>query len=158
MSETTIPTLYEWVGNAESFTRLINTFYDKAIGDALLNPLFDQMPPQHRRHVAEWFTEIFGGPKVYSAPYNADESAHHHMISAHLNLSISEEQRKRWVQLMCDAADAVDLPADPEFRSAFLAYVEWGTRMALMYSKPNMKAPSHEPMPYWGWGEKPPYV
>ena len=158
MTETTIPTLYEWVGNTESFTQLINTFYDKAVADTLLNPLFNDVPAEHRQHVAEWFTEIFGGPKVYSAPYNADESAHHHMISAHLNLGISEEQRKRWVQLMCDAADTVDLPADPEFRSAFLAYVEWGTRMALMYAKPSMKAPLHEPMPYWGWGEKLPYM
>ena len=158
MTETTIPTLYEWVGNVESFTNLINTFYDKAVADPLLNPLFNNMPPQHRQHVADWFAEIFGGPKVYSAPYQADESAHHHMISAHLNLGISEEQRKRWVQLMGDAADDVNLPADPEFRSAFMAYVEWGTRMALMYAKPNMKAPLHESMPYWGWGEKPPYM
>lgn len=158
MTETTIPTLYEWVGNAESFTNLINAFYDRAVADPLLNPLFNNMPAQHRQHVAEWFAEIFGGPKVYSAPYQADESAHHHMISAHLNLGISEEQRKRWVQLMGDAADDVNLPADPEFRSAFMAYVEWGTRMALMYSKPNMKAPTSEPMPYWGWGEKLPYM
>src|SRR5258705_9172361 len=125
MTETTIPTLYEWVGNADSFAQLINTFYDKAVADELLSPLFSDMPPQHRQHVADWFAEIFGGPLLYSAPYQGDESAHHHMISAHLNLGIMEEQRKRWVQLMGDAADDVHLPADPEFRSAFMAYVEW---------------------------------
>ncbi|MEP6987585.1 MAG: group II truncated hemoglobin [Chloroflexota bacterium] len=158
MTETTIPTLYEWVGNAESFGTLINTFYDKAVADELLNPLFKDMPPQHRQHVADWFAEIFGGPKVYSAPYGAEEGAHHHMVSAHLNLGITEAQRKRWVQLMGDAADDVGLPADAEFRSAFMAYVEWGTRMALMFSKAGMKAPTSEPLPYWGWGEKLPYM
>jgi len=158
MTETAIPSLYEWVGNAETFSQLIEVFYDKAVADALLNPLFNHMPAQHRQHVAEWFAEIFGGPNVYSAPYEAGEGAHHHMITAHLDLGITEEQRKRWVQLMSDAADDVHLPADPEFRSAFVAYVEWGTRMALMFSKPGMKAPLHEPMPYWGWGERPPYV
>ncbi len=158
MTETPIPTLYEWVGNAESFAKLIEVFYDKAVADLLLNPLFSDMPPQHRQHVAEWFAEIFGGPKVYSAAYDAGENAHHHMVSAHLNLSITEAQRKRWVQLMGDAADVVQLPSDAEFRSAFMAYVEWGTRMALMFSKPGLKAPTNEPLLYWGWGEKLPYM
>lgn len=159
MAETTsIPTLYEWVANDETFTKLIEVFYDKAVADDLLSPLFEHMPPLHRQHVAQWFMEIFGGPKVYSAAYSAGESAHHHMVSAHLELHITEAQRKRWVTLMCEAADDVNLPCDPEFRSAFVAYIEWGTRMALMFSKPNMKAPTHEPMPYWGWGEKLPYT
>ncbi|MGH3614237.1 MAG: hypothetical protein ACRDRK_16925, partial [Pseudonocardia sp.] len=30
--------------------------------------------------------------------------------------------------LSAEAADAAGLPADPEFRSAFIAYVEWGSR------------------------------
>ena len=158
MTETPIPTLYEWVGNAEVFTQLVNVFYDKAVHDPLLSPFFVDMPAEHRQHVAAWFTEIFGGPQAYSTAYEIGENAHHHMVSAHLGLNISEVERKRWVQLMCDAADEVDLPSDPEFRSAFLAYLEWGTRMALMYAKPGMKAPEHEPMPYWGWGEKLPYM
>jgi hemoglobin len=29
------------------------------------------------------------------------------------------------------AADDAELPDDAEFRSAFVAYVEWGTRLAL---------------------------
>ena len=35
-------------------------------------------------------------------------------------------------QLECGvAADDAGLPDDPEFRSALLAYVEWGTRLAM---------------------------
>jgi len=54
--------------------------------------------------------------------------------------------------------DKIELPADSNFWSAVTAYVEWGTRMVLMFSKPGMKAPTNEPLPYWGWGEKLPYM
>jgi hemoglobin len=50
------------------------------------------------------------------------------------------------------------MPSDPEFRSAFLAYVEWGTRLALANSQPGAAPPPKAPVPRWGWGEAPPYL
>ncbi len=150
------PTLYEWMGgDPETFVALIENFYDRVIEDPLLKSLFEHMRPEHRRRVAAWFTEVFGGPAMYSDA----QGNHAGMVKRHLNLAITEAQQKRWVQLMNDAADATQLPKDPEFRSAFLAYVEWGTRMALMYSQPGMEPPSDQaPMPKWGWGEAKPYI
>jgi hemoglobin len=55
------------------------------------------------------------------------------------------------------AADDAGLPDDPEFRSAFMAYVEWGTRLALHNSQDDAEAVEHAPVPRWGWGEAPPY-
>jgi truncated hemoglobin YjbI len=55
------------------------------------------------------------------------------------------------------AADDAGLPSDPEFRSAFMAYIEWGTRIALHNSQPDADPPGEAPMPHWGWGEAPPY-
>ena len=49
-----------------------------------------------------------------------------------------------------------ELPADPEFRSAFIAYIEWGTRIALANSQPGATPPLEAPLPRWGWGEAPP--
>ena len=43
------------------------------------------------------------------------------------------------------------LPADPEFRSAFSSYIEWGSRLALENSQPGAKPPQHMPMPHWDW-------
>jgi len=51
----------------------------------------------------------------------------------------------------------VGLPSDPEFRSAFVAYLEWGTRLALANSQPGTEPPQSAPVPRWGWGEAPPY-
>jgi hypothetical protein len=57
------------------------------------------------------------------------------------------------------AADDAELPADPEFRAAFVGYMEWGTRLAFYFSGPgsNEPLPDTSPTPRWGWGDKPPY-
>jgi hemoglobin len=80
------------------------------------------------------------------------------MIAKHLDRALTEAQRARWVQLISAAADEAELPSDPEFRSAFAAYVEWGTRIALANSQPGATPPDQAPVPRWGWGEAPPYT
>src|SRR3989440_6135571 len=52
---------------------------------------------------------------------------------------------------------ALPISADPEFRSAFIAYIEWGTRLAVQNSQADAEPPREAPMPRWGWGEAPPY-
>ena len=80
------------------------------------------------------------------------------MVRRHHDLGISPEQRLRFATLMSMAADDAGLPDDPEFRSAFMAYVEWGTRLALHNSQPGAKdVPQEAPTPRWGWGVAPPY-
>jgi hemoglobin len=52
------------------------------------------------------------------------------------------------------------MPDDPEFRSALVGYLEWGSRIAVINSAvvENPIGPS-APMPQWGWGEvKGPYI
>jgi truncated hemoglobin YjbI len=34
------PSLYEWAGGADAFSRLINAFYDRVENDDLLSPFF----------------------------------------------------------------------------------------------------------------------
>jgi hemoglobin len=148
------PTLYEWAGGQEAFDRLTEAFYGRVRRDEVLAPVFALMPPDHPHHVALWFAEVFGGP----ARYTEEHGGYPHMMRKHLNRALTEEQRARWVQLIGLAADDVGLPADPEFRSAFLAYVEWGTRIALANSQPGAKPPPEAPVPRWGWGEAPPYT
>jgi hemoglobin len=79
------------------------------------------------------------------------------MLGKHRGLAITSDQRFRFVSLMSLAADDAGLPADPEFRSALLAYLEWGTRLAMANSRPGAEVVEHAPVPRWGWGEAPPY-
>jgi hemoglobin len=148
------PTLYEWAGGQEAFDRLTEAFYGRVRRDEVLAPVFAQMPPDHPHHVALWFAEVFGGPPRYTE----EHGGYPHMMRKHLNRALTEQQRARWVQLIGLAADDAGLPADPEFRSAFLAYVEWGTRIAVANSQPGAKPPPEAPVPRWGWGEAPPYA
>jgi hemoglobin len=152
-AETPTPSLYEWAGGSEAFHRLTSLFYDRVTDDAVLAPVFAGIDPAHPAHVADWLIEVFGGP----ASYTDEHGGYAHMLGKHIGLSITPEQRRRWVGLMSEVADEAGLPDDPEFRSAFVAYLEWGTRLALQNSQPGATPPSAAPTPRWGWGEAPPY-
>jgi hemoglobin len=144
-----IPTLYEWAGGSEALNRLTQTFYDKVAQDPIVGPVFKTMAPDHPAHVAAFIGEVFGGPKTYSEQFGG----HREMVMHHLGKHLTEEQRRRWINLLADAADAVGMPDDPEFRSAFMGYVEWGSRLAKMNSNLGETCdPETEPMPAWGWG------
>ena len=57
------------------------------------------------------------------------------------------------IEDVLETADVAGFPADPEFRSAFVAYIEWGTRLAKLNSNADPATVSgDEPMPAWGWG------
>lgn len=153
-AETPTPTLYEWAGGHEPLGRFLNAFYDRVEQDDLLAPMFPGgVTEEHRRNVTTWWCEVLGGP----AEYSEDHGGYEHMLSKHRDLGITEEQRLRFAALMSLAANEAGLPDDPEFRSALVAYVEWGTRLALHNSQPGAPVVARAPIPRWGWGEAPPY-
>jgi hemoglobin len=148
------PTLFEWAGGAAKFRALIDAFYDRVERDELLSPLFPGgVHEAHRAHVTAWWIEVFGGPPGYSESLGGYEA----MLAHHRDLGITPEMRFRFASLMSRAADDAGLPDDPEFRAAFVGYVEWGTRIALHNSQPGAEAVEHAPVPHWGWGVAPPY-
>jgi hemoglobin len=150
-----VPTLYEWAGGEQALARMIDGFYDRVEGDGLLAPVFGgSIGEEHRRNVVAWWCEVFGGP----ARYSDELGGYERMLAKHRGLAITAEQRFRFVSLMSLAADDARLPEDPEFRSALLAYLEWGTRLALHNSQPGAEIVAHAPLPRWGWGEAPPYT
>ncbi len=149
------PTLYEWAGGQEAIERLIDAFYDRVEEDALLSPLFPGgVSKEHRNHVIAWWSEVFGGPDRYSRELGGYEQ----MVAKHRDLGISPEQRLRFATLMSLAADDAGLPGDPEFRSALVGYLEWGTRLAMHNSQPGADVVGQAPVPRWGWGEAPPFT
>ena len=150
-----MPTLYEWAGGRQAIARLIDAFYDRVETDDLLAGFFPGgVSEEHRDHVIAWWCEVFGGPSRYSEELGGYEG----MLSKHRGLGITPEQRFRFASLMSLAADDAGLPDDPEFRSALVGYVEWGTRLAMHNSQPGAEVAEHAPVPRWGWGEAPPYA
>jgi hemoglobin len=148
------PTLHEWAGGDPAFRRLIDAFYDRVERDDLLGPLFPGgVSEEHRSHVTTWWIEVFGGAPDYTDRHGG----YARMLAHHRGLGLTGDQRFRFASLMSLAADDAGLPADPEFRAAFVGYVEWGTRLALANSQPDADLVEQAPVPRWGWGVAPPY-
>jgi hemoglobin len=113
------------------------------------------MGAEHPAHVAAFLAEVLGGPATYSAAHGG----HPHMIRQHLNRHLTQDKRRRWVELLLSTADELGMPDDPEFRSALVGYLEWGSRLAVINSQPGASVDPDAPMPMWGWGEvKGPYA
>lgn len=129
--------------------RLTKEFYRKVKADGLLAPVFAKMDDDHPAHVAAFIGEVFGGPKKYSQ----EHGGHPAMIRHHLNRHLTEQQRRRWINLLLDTYENMDGPSDPEFASALVSYLEWGTRLAVINSQSNATVQENAPMPVWGWGE-----
>ena len=144
-----VPSLAEWAGGRDALRALTLAFYGKVPAEPLLAPLFANMDMRHAEHVADFIAEVFGGPPVYSG----EGGSHIGMIVKHLGRAITEEQRARWVALMLETAHEVGMPADAAFRDAFVAYLEWGSKLAVINSAPGVERPEGDwPMPRWGWG------
>jgi hemoglobin len=149
-----VPTLYEWMGGADAIGRLLELFYARVALDPQLGPLFARSSPDHAAHVAAFLGEIFGGPPGYTRSLGG----HAAMLRHHLGKHLDEARRRRWMDLLLACADEIGVPSDPEFRSALVGYLEWGTRLAVLNSQPGATVELGAPMPRWGWGEvKGPY-
>ena len=151
MENKNIPTLFEWAGDIKTFEKLFTLFYDKVLKDDLLGEVFKNMSADHIRHVSHFVAEVFGGPKLYTTE---DGGSHARMIGKHIGKMLTEEKRQRWVQLLLKTADEIGLKSDPEFRSAFVGYLEWGTRIAVINSQLTQNPMAKEaPMPKCSSGE-----
>jgi hemoglobin len=125
------------------------------VGGELLSrgPVRVGVNEDHRAHVTAWWSEVLGGPARYTEELRGYEG----MLAHHRGLAITPEQRFRFASLLSLAADAADLPEDPEFRPALVAYVEWGTWLATHNSQPGAKSSSTPACRAGAGAEAPPF-
>jgi len=145
-----VPSLFAWAGGQKVFKDLFELFYQKVMKDAVLREVFKNMSEDHARHVAHFVMEVFGGPKLYTT---SDNGSHATMVRHHVGKMLDDTKRRRWLELLLETADEMKLPDDPEFRSALVAYLEWGSRLAVINSNgAETTVNESDPMPVWGWG------
>ena len=75
------------------------------------------------------------------------------MVRQHLGRGSTEEQRVALDAAALRLRRRSRAAHRPEFRSAFVAYLEWGSRIAVVNSQPGEEPVVEQPMPKWGWGE-----
>lgn len=141
--------LYEDVGGIDGLRRLSGAFYENVLEDPLLAPVFASFTPAHAEHVAVWLAEVFGGPEEYTARLGG----HHALLFSHLGLGITEEHRRRWLELMAGAIDKT-LPGRPELHACLMSYFEWGTAIAQEVSQDPVGTDLGQPGPTPRWGHE----
>jgi hemoglobin len=132
----------------EALHRLEEHFYASVLADPLLQPLFGAGKPDHVDHLT-WFTaESFGGPDRFTR-----ELGFQHLVAVHRNLRITEDQRRRFVELYMSALDAVGMPRDKPYRDAVRSHVEFGTQVAMQNSHATTDEELHpiRQVPIWTW-------
>jgi hemoglobin len=141
-------TLYEHAGGEAGLHRLEETFYRKVLADPLLEPLFGDGRPEHVDHLTAFTAESFGGPDRFSR-----ELGFAHLIAVHRHLHITEEQRRRFVELYMAALDEAGMPDDGPFRQAVREHVELGSRVAMQNSNARTDDELHplREVPRWTW-------
>ncbi len=143
-----VTTLYEHAGGDAAIERLEEVFYSKVLADSLLQPMFGEGQPDHVEHLT-WFTaETFGGPDRFTR-----NLGFHHLVEVHRGLEITDEQRKRFVDLYLEAADEAGLPDDKAFRDALRSHVEFGAQVAQQNSRATTDDQLYplDQVPHWDW-------
>lgn len=146
-------TLFEHAGGEEGLRRFIENFYRSLLTDPLLHPLFGEGKASHVDNLTAFTAETFGGPDTFSKEMGGFPL----LIEAHRGLRIEEAQRRRFVELYMEAADAAGLPDDEPFRASLRSHVEFGTQVALQNSHAETDEQLHplREVPLWEWEEPP---
>ena len=97
-------TIYDAVGGAETFERLVGRFYEGVENDPVLRPLYPEDMSESRRHLTLFLIQYFGGPGTYS-----EERGHPQLRGRHMRFAIGRAERDAWMQHMTEALDELEL-------------------------------------------------
>lgn len=103
--------MYDRVGGATFFERLVGEFYRGVADDPVLAPLYPEYPDLAgaQRRLTLFLVQYWGGPTTYS-----DERGHPRLRMRHLPFTIGEVERDRWLVHMTRAVDATTATLDAE--------------------------------------------
>ena len=142
--------LFEFAGGEPAFLALATAHHARCLADPELNHPFSH-PGQHPEHVerlAAYWAEVLGGPSGYTGGAGAD---HSYVLRTHAGNGDMSDLGRRFVQCFVAAMDDAGLPADPEFRAAMRAYMEWAVAEVLEYRSSDSVVAPGLPMPRWTW-------
>lgn len=102
------PTLYDLVGGAETFHRLVARFYAGVAADPVLRPLYpDEDLAAAEERLRTFLVQYWGGPRTYS-----ERRGHPRLRMRHAPFAIGEPERDAWLRHMREAVDSLELPAE----------------------------------------------
>jgi hemoglobin len=143
------PTLFDHAGGEPAIFALATAHHARCLADPELNHPFSHpdQNPQHVQRLAAYWVEVLGGPTRFSDSYGDQAS----VVYLHSGNGDMSDLGRRFVECFVQAVDDANLPADPEFRAAMRAYMEWAVADVLSYSDAQPDKQHALPMPHWSW-------
>lgn len=96
--------VYEMVGGAETFRRLVDCFYAKVETDVELRAIFPEDLETGKRWQYLFLMQYWGGSTEYS-----EVRGHPRLRMRHSPYAITPNLRNKWVQYMLEAIDEVGI-------------------------------------------------
>jgi hemoglobin len=119
-----VVTIYDAVGGAPTFERLVEAFYAGVANDPILRPLYPKDLEGPRRRLTLFLIQFFGGPATYS-----EERGDPALRARHVPFAIGQAEREAWLARMSAALDTLDLP--PLAREQFRGYFEGAAKFLM---------------------------
>lgn len=122
-------TVYEFVGGAETFRRLVEEFYARVEADTHLRALFPDDLGPGKEYQYLFLSQYFGGPTTY-----IEQRGHPRLRMRHMPFAIDGRARDAWLRYMLEAIDVVGIQ-DPA-RSAMREYFERASEVMINTYRP----------------------
>ncbi len=104
------PTFYDAVGGAETFRRLVHTFYAGVAEDPVLRPLYPEPDLSGAETRLRMFLEQYwGGPRTYS-----EQRGHPRLRMRHAPFKVDRAAHDAWLRQMRAAVDSLGLHPDAD--------------------------------------------
>lgn len=105
MSDGESPSFYDQIGGHETFTKLVDAFYEGIKSDPVLRPMY----PDDDMEGAVWrlrsfLEQYWGGPHTYS-----EQRGHPRLRMRHMPFKVNPDARDRWLGHMSKAVDSLGL-------------------------------------------------
>jgi hemoglobin len=140
-------TVADAFGGPAALMRLARTLHERLRQDALLGPRFADAVASHVPHLGMWLSEVFGGPRLYTALLGDIAP----MLARHANLEITEDERVRFVSIASDSVRALAPPQTEPAVAAMIRYFEWGSRVAVENARRGHQPNPSAGVPSWVW-------
>lgn len=99
------PSFFDHIGGHETFTKLVDAFYEGVKSDPVLRPMYpdDDMDGAVWR-LRSFLEQYWGGPHTYS-----EQRGHPRLRMRHMPFKVNPDARDRWLGHMSQAVDSLGL-------------------------------------------------
>ncbi|MFC7371811.1 globin [Fictibacillus iocasae] len=96
---------FEHLGGLQGIEKLVTVFYSYVSEDPLLSPLFPKDLTETARKQAQFLSQFFGGPALYT-----EEHGHPMLRARHMPFPITNQHAAAWIECMKKALNTRSVP------------------------------------------------